>query len=428
MERSHRARGYLAAPSIDIRPMTKEEAPLLAKSGFRSFRSADPEAWERRVFSFDDNPLLAPEDTLVARMGGTIAGHASGYRFTMAFGGHDVPVRGIAAVAVLPEFRRRGVAEALMVGLHRQMRRRGEALSMLYAFRNSFYRKMGYGTVEWIEELRVAPDQLPASPLRRNVRTLERERDEATVLALYEKWRAGRVGPFVRSKRWWQQRVWERTSHGALYLDPETRKPRGYVLWEVPNDPPYPRQRAIVRELVALDPSAWRGLVGLLESLADQFRLIAMTAPRGEGAMILKEIGFAQPIEPMTMSESTGLVNSGALLRLVDVPAALALHPGPQRNGARGRVGLDLDDPIVAVNGRGLDVLFGARGARASAGRAARDRIAMPVDRLAQVYLGAVSARVLLARGLATGSERAALLIDRAFAGPPCWLSPLNGF
>ena len=42
--------------------------------------------------------------------------------------------------------------------------------------------------------------------------------------------------------------------------------------------------------------------------------------------------------------------------------------------------------------------------------------------------LEGVTDLALLASGFATGSPRAAELIDRAFAGPPCFLSPLNGF
>jgi predicted N-acetyltransferase YhbS len=402
MDRSHRAaRGFLQHGDIDVRPMRKDEADTLAGTGFRSFRALDAAAWRQRVFALDGNPLLAADDTLVARIDGRIAGHASGYRFTMSLGGRDVPVRGIAAVAVVPEFRRRGVAEALMVALHRQMRRRGEPLSMLYAFRNSFYRKMGYGTVEWVDDLRVSAEQLPASPLRRHVRALDREKDATVLPALYERWRQDRVGPFVRHPGWWERRVWERTSDGAVYVDPKTKRPRGYLLYEVPVDPPYPRQQLFLREIVALDSAAFRGLIGYLEALGDQFRWMSLPFPRGEGV---------------------------TLLRLVDVPAALALHPAPARNGARGRIGLDLADPVVAANARGLDVSFGARGAKAAPGRAARDRIAMPVDRLAQVYLGGASARALLEQGFATGSPRAAALLDRAFTGPPCYLSPLNGF
>jgi predicted acetyltransferase len=429
MDRSHRAaRASLRGASIAVRPMRRDEADALALSGARAFRSGDQALWRHRVFDFDDNPTLAPADTLVATIGDQIAGHASGFRFRMSLAGAEVPMRGIAAVAVTPEFRRRGVAEALMVALHRQMRRRGEALSMLYAFRGSFYRKMGYGTVEWADDLRVTPDQLPASPLRRNARALVRSRDEATVKRLYDRWRADRVGPLARHAAWWTRRVWERTNEGALYVDPASGQPRGYLLYDVPAEPPYPRQDLFVRELVALDGEAMRGLVGYLEGLGDQFKRMLLVFPRGEGTSLLAEYGVVGHADQVRLFETTGHVAAGALLRLVDVSAAFALHPGPARNEARGRVGLDLDDPIIPSHTRGLDVTFGARGARVVPGKSARDRLRLPVDRLAQVYLGGASARVLLAQGLATGSPRAAATLDRAFAGPPCFLSPLNGF
>jgi hypothetical protein len=128
------------------------------------------------------------------------------------------------------------------------------------------------------------------------------------------------------------------------------------------------------------------------------------------------------------MFQTTGLAAGGAMLRLVDVAQAFALHPGPARNGARGRIGLDLEDPVFPAQRRGLDVTFGAGGARVLPGRTARDRITLPVASLAQVYMAGASARVLLAQGLASGSSRAAELLDRAFEGPPAFLGILNGF
>ena len=429
MDRSHRAaRDFLRDSDIVVRPMRRDEADALADSGFRSFRALDAAAWRQRVFNLDNNPVLAPDDTLVATIKGAVAGHASGYRLVMGLGGADVPVRGIAAVAVLPEHRRRGVAEALIAALHRQMRRRGEALSMLYAFRASFYRKMGYGTVEWLDDLRVTPDQLPGSPLRKNVRALARPADAPLVRGLYDAWRAGRVGPLVRHAPWWERRVWERANEGAVYIDPTSGRARGYVLYDVPAEPPYPRQDLFVREIVALDGEAMRGLVGYVAALGDQFKRVCLAFPRGEGVALLAEIGVVGHSDPIRLFETTGHIASGAMLRLVDVAAAFALHPGPARNGARGRLGLDLVDPLVPANARGLDASFGARGARVTPGRAARDRLRMPVDRLAQVYLQGASARWLVANGFAEGSPRAAALLDTAFAGPPCFLSPLNGF
>lgn len=429
MDRSHRAaRAFVPAPHVTVRPMRRDEADTLAASGARSFRSGDADLWRRRVFTFEDNAVLDPGDTLVATIEGRIAGHASGYRFAMALGGVDVPVRGIAAVAVLPDFRRRGVAEALMVGLHRQMRRRGEPLSMLYAFRASFYRKMGYGTVEWLDDVRVTPDQLPASPLRRNARAIDRPADEPVVRSLYDRWRAGRVGPLARDARWWERRVWDRANEGAIYVDPRTGQARGYLLYDVPAEPAYPRQDLFVRELVALDGEAMRGLLGYLEGLGDQFKRVCLLFPRGEGVIALAEYGVVGHRDPVRLSETTGHVAAGAMLRLVDVAGAFSLHPGPARHRVRGRIGLDLIDPIVPANTRGLDVSFATRGARVTPGRAARERLRLPVDRLAQVFLGATRAGLLLEQGFASGSPQAAARLDEAFAGPPCFLSPPNGF
>jgi predicted acetyltransferase len=429
MDRSHRAaRAFLRGSRIAVRPMRRDEADALAQSGARAFKSGDQALWRSRVFTFEDNPTLAPGDTLVATIDDRLAGHATGFRFRMNLAGAEVPMRGIAAVAVLPDFRRRGVAEALMVALHRQMRRRGEALSMLYAFRNSFYRKLGYGTVEWVDDVRVTPDQLPASPLRRNVRVLDRDRDAAEVRRLYDRWRAGRTGPLARHEAWWARRVWERANEGALYVDPASGRARGYLLYDVPETPAYPRQDLFVRELVALDGAAMRGLLGYLEGLGDQFKRVLLALPRGQGVGLLAEYGVVGHADPIRLFETAGHVAAGALLRLVDVPGAFALHPGPRTNGARGRIGLDLEDSIVAAHRRGFDVAFGTAGARAVPGRAAADRLRLPVDRLAQVYLGAASARDLLEQGLAGGSARAAAALDAAFAGPPCFLSPLNAF
>ena len=409
-----------------LRTMRPGEEEVLAGTGFRSFRSGERELWLRNVYQ--DNPYLSPDDTVVVTIGGRIAGHASGYRLTMSLAGVDVPMRGIAAVAVVPEFRRRGVADALMKGLHRQMKRRGEALAMLYAFRMSFYRKFGFGVVEWADHVRVAPHRLPGSPLRRNVRELDRLEDAPAVEKVYEKSRSQGTGMFVRAEAWWRIRVWARANEGVVYVDPASRRLAGYALYDVPTEPAYPRQHLWIKELVALTPDAFRGLLGYFESLGDQYRMIELSLPSGQATGLLGDYEYLGAPESLRLFQTVGVTGGGAMLRLVDVAQAFALHPCPGRNDARGRIGLDLEDPVFPAQARGLDVLFGARGAKVTPGKSARDRLAMPVAALAQVYLGGASARVLLRQGLIAGSPRAAETLDRAFEGPPTFLGILNGF
>jgi predicted acetyltransferase len=413
------------SPAIVVRPARAGEHESLADTGLRTFRSGDRESWQRLL---TPSPILKPDDTLVATSGDRVAGHLTGFRFVMSLCGRDVPIRGIAGVAVLPEFRRRGVADAMLVALHKQMRRRHEALSLLYPFRMSFYRKFGYGTVEWVDHLRVAPARLPASPLRKNVRQLERPGDEPLLKRVYEASRSLGSGALVRHDAWWERRVWTRVNDGVVYVDPATGRARGYALYDVPAEPAYPRQQAHVREIVAHTPEAFRGLLGFLEAMGDQFKFVELALPRGQGVGLVSDFEVIGQPESLRLLQTAGLVGAGAMLRLVDVADAFALHPAPAWNGVRGRVGIDLTDPVLPSQKGAFDVTFGARGARAVRGSQATRRIALSAAQLAQVYGGGASARTLLAQGLATGSDAAAETLDDAFAGTRIHLGMLNGF
>jgi predicted acetyltransferase len=415
----------VAPAGIVLREARAADRQALADSGWRAFRGPDPEMWQR--YFATETEYLSPRDTLIAEIDGRIAGHATELRLAFGVRGHDLPMRGVAAVAVVPESRRRGVAEALVRGLLRRMKRRGDALSMLYPFRVSFYRRFGWGTVEWIEALRVLPSQLPPSRERRHVRRLDREQDGRALRRVYDAARRRLAGPLARSETWWTQRVLARAAEGVVHVDPGSGRIEGYALYDTVAEPPNPRPHVVVRELFAVTPAAFRGLLGFFEALGDQYLSVQLMRPRGEGTPLLEEFGLVGSSESLRMMELSGLSAAGAMLRLVDVPAALALHPGPAANGARGRVGLDIDDPVFPA-ARAFDVSFGAAGARARAGRDARDRLALPVSSLAQIYLGAASARTLLAHGFAAGSERAAARLDEAFAGPPPFLGALNAF
>ena len=326
-----------------------------------------------------------------------------------------------------PEHRRAGVAERLLVEALRRMRRAGTALTILYAFRLSFYRRFGYGLCEVAEHLRVPPAHLPASPLRRHVRPLRLDRDGAVVRALYEAARAGTSGPLRRGEYWWEQRVLRRVTDGVIYEDPAARRPTGYLLAEVEagtrSFPPlYP-----VRELVAATPEAHRGLVGHLEALRDQYPAVDLVVPRGQAAALVQDFGLHGAPEDLP-SHPLGYVDARAMARVVDVAATFAAHPAPAKSGARGQLGLDLTDPVFSDQTGPFDVTLGARGARAVKGRAARDRLALSIERLSQVVLGAVRATALLDLGHAAGSRRAAALLDAAFAGPALFLGPANLF
>ncbi len=411
--------------TMTIRPSRRGEEELLGASAHASFREGEVDGW---IKYFRENVHRAPDDTLVAEIDGRVAGHATALRFVMSLCGKEVPMRGVAAVAVLPDHRRRGVADRLMREWMRRMHRRREALSLLYPFSAPFYRKFGYGTVEWAERLHVAPRQLPASPLRANVRAMDRARDGAAVRRIYQASRAGTTGPIARSDYWWEVRIFARISDGVVYVDPATDKVAGYALYDLPKEPRYPAQHVNVRELAWTTPDALRGLIGYFEALGEQIALVRLDFPRAQGAALLHLPEVVGGAAFATHPPVAAFTTAGAMARLVDVAAAFALHPAPMRNGARGRVGLDLSDPVITAQNRPHDLTFSAKGVTMEGGRSARERLALSVDRLAQIYFGSSSARVLLEQGLITGSPRAADLLDRAFTGPPLFLRLTNYF
>jgi predicted acetyltransferase len=270
---------------------------------------------------------------------------------------------------------------------------------------------------------------LPASELRTNVRRLDRVRDGKDLRRVYDEARARTTGPLARSEYWWEVRVLARIAEGVVYVDPGAgKKITGYALYDLPKEPRYPSQHLIVRELVASSPDAFRGLVGFFEAQGEQAAMVELDQPAGAGGPLCSQHGaVGSPID-LRIPPVAVYSLAGCMGRIVDLDAALALHPGPLARKVKGRLGLDLSDPVFAAQSRPLDVTFGARGATVQGGRSARDRLVLSVDRLAQVYFGGASAETLREQGLIGGSVRAAALLDQALAGPAPFLLRPNFF
>ena len=77
------------------------------------------------------------------------------------YGGHAVPMTGIGAVAVSPEFRGRGAATKLMRAAVREMHDEGMALSTLYPATEPLYRRAGYEQAGVQFAVRIALTSIP---------------------------------------------------------------------------------------------------------------------------------------------------------------------------------------------------------------------------------------------------------------------------
>jgi predicted acetyltransferase len=419
-------------PALRYRSARRTDVETLAELGVLAYRVNSLE--KRREF-YTDHPRFGLRDVRVGELDGQIVASLVLYPFAGHVRGQRVPLTGIGSVAVSPEHRRRGVGETLMRSALREMRSRGDAFSLLYAFRGSYYRKVGYGVAEVVQLLAISPGNLPASDEARRVRRLMLP-DRPAVQALYD--RIALQGHFALERRpeWWSQRLWNYPGDWVVYEGKRRGQIEGYLHYEVDTTNGPFKLAVTLKEVVAATPEAHRGLVGYLASQADQVEEIHYAAP-GDNAWLglLKTAQNLRPGPEIGVLSDTGGVADGAMLRVTDVKAALELLPVAP--AARGDVILDVDDPILAPNTRAyrvsaregrLKVSTAAERAPRTPRTARPPRLRVAADVLGPLLAGTLSPTRAAEIGLVDSSDGGAEAIEHWFRTRPMFLYGLNAF
>lgn len=392
----------------------------------------DDRSVEARERNFTQNPFGSLDDLVVVEDGGSIVGHAFLFRFRAVFGERWVKVGGIASVGVAAEARGRGVATALMSHLHARSDRRGDAITMLYAFRQGFYGRLGYGATSSRKRLVFSPRSVPEAWLglgRGRLRAMRgRDREECARLhtAAAEK-ASGRI---ERSTRFWERLV---ANERRTFLVLEEKggrghsRLRGYVGFVLLQDDVHAKTRLLVDDLVAEDAETRRAIFGALGAMRDQI------------AEIVVEVAENDPIERVLVDpdghrhgtrhveHELGVLVGGPMVRIEDVPRALVA-----RGYRGGRAGLEMRAFDVVVREPGERDVVLAASVRVRDGRAevgpARGGPALETTRggLGAIFYGGLAASDAVALGIAEASERLASQLDAVVAIPP--LSAVDSF
>lgn len=153
-----------APDDVEIRLVAGEELlttsfPLRAYAFAPSPRPANVESWRDRLAYTHDR------DTLVLFEGGESRATAASVAMTQNVRGRVLPMGGVAGVATHPLGRRRGQATRVLTSLLALMRDRGQVVSSLVPFRESFYTRLGWASFSGMRMIRFAP--VPLAPLLR---------------------------------------------------------------------------------------------------------------------------------------------------------------------------------------------------------------------------------------------------------------------
>jgi len=426
--RARAERAPHAPDGLVYRAARRTDVEALVELSLRAYRVSSAEA--RRDF-YTDHPRFELKDVRVGDLAGELVASLVLYPFHAWVHGERLAVTGIGSVAVSPEHRRRGIADALLRSTLADMRERGDAWSMLYPFRGDFDRRFGWGLVETPTLLSVPPGALPATDAARRVRRA-RVADRPLVQALYDRVVKER-GHFTLARRpaWWERRLWGYEGEWLVY-ERARGEVEGYLQLQVDSaDGPW-KLVITVNEFVAATPEAHRGLTGYLHGLRDQAVEVVLAAPAdAPWATQFADAANLRGEMKLGVLRSAGHAGYGAMLRLLDVKAAL--EQLPVASAAHGDVVLDVRDDVLPANAGAWQVKaregsLEVRPEPAGANHRKLPRLACGVDVLASVVAGALDPVCAAEVGLLESAHGAAELVAPWFRARAVFLMPMNAF
>ncbi len=273
-------------------------------------RPIEPEEYEAAralwdvVFPQDANGYSAyyfsvrtrAQNILAAFEGERMVGALHALPYPLRFGGRSVPTAMIAGVATLPEYRRRGIAAALIGAAHERLRAQGVVAALLKPDAD-IYARFGYVPFAYHDEYTLTASEaasLPASELH------EAQADE--MLAVYNAFAKAYAGMMART-----QRDMEAYRREALLAGTALSDGQAYALVTPGNE------RAEVWELAGSMPEP------LVRALALRygeisFRLPASMRPAGLVPQSRMMFSMICPLDSAALLRQTGASDFGALL------------------------------------------------------------------------------------------------------------------
>jgi predicted acetyltransferase len=273
--------------------------------------------------------MTEPADFRVVEADGKLAAVLEQHRQGQWWMGAKVPSAQVNRLATAPHVGGRGYASALVTAFLGELHDDGVPTATLFASTLALYRSAGFECAGDWTEYSMRADRLPRSTAPYRARQVPlTELDE--IKALYGKVAPTRHGALARDDRWWEMLIGrDRSSVVAFLLD----GPDGPVAWAIVGFSTEEgwRVRMRVRDWGCL-PGAEQAMYGLLGGYGPLDGVASWSGPDPDPLLFVlpeRQFGHYGPDE-----------RDQWLLRIVDLPAAIAARPFPEslRGTARFKV------------------------------------------------------------------------------------------
>lgn len=348
--------------------------------------------------TFDDIIVATEPDGIVAAL--TL------YRQSLFLSGTEMKCGGIGGVAVLPEFRMRGISKQLMTEANDRMLASHTPLSLLYPFKQSFYQKLGYGLIGDLQTMALSSSSIPRFSERDNVHPLI-DIELPQLMSCYNEFAHRNSFCLLRSAKVWTQRLYLAHKRRLTYWCHHTDdRITGYLLIEE-------NEKPTVKEFVYLTPTALRGLLGFL-AVYKTHHPILIPYTRDEFFHLL----CSDPVDESNrmlfgLYPLSGYYGHGLMLRIVDVKEALRLR---NFRTATGCVTFHIIDDQIPDNSTTATIIF-KNDAVEHTDELTTHLVSLTISTFAQLYAGYLSFSSALKTGLIDAYFDVSFL-DDAFAVP----------
>jgi predicted acetyltransferase len=342
----------------------------------------------------------------VLHLGGQMVGGLGIISMAQWFGGASIPMTGIAAVGIAPEYRGDGAAITMMQHTVKELHKNGVPISVLYPATQRLYRKAGYEQAG-----AVCGWEIPTNSIQVGKQLLAVIRVNPIKIEvfydLYQKQARLNNGNLDRNQFIWQ-RVSEPFEKEILYayLIGEADQPQGYVIFSQHREDN--KSWLQIRDWVLLTTAAVQSFWSFIATHNTQIEHVRWKS---------------SVIDSLTLqlSEQTAKIKFASrwMLRVIDVVKALEKRGYPP--GVEAKLHLEVQDDLLAENnGKFILSVANGRGEVTSGGKG---ELQLDIRGLAPLFTGLFTPHQLQLAGKLEATESALSAATQIFAGASPWMA-----